>query len=116
MARHTVLSDSIQDLLADLVMWECLDKQEVNPKLILRTVSLPELSILAANIDTGEDYLEKFVVVQMIKVELMYRKGLLKGDWTFLRCGQKINLRYAMAPNQMVSSFHDVETVGWAMA
>lgn len=100
-------------------MWECLEG-EGDPKLILRQVSLPELSVLVVNIDHGEGRLvptlDKFVVVQMIKVEMMYRKGLVDGDWTFLRLGNKINLRYSLIPHKLTETFHEIEPVGWATA
>jgi hypothetical protein len=100
-----------QDLLMQLVTWECLNNLLVDPKLILRQISLGDLSILHTNVTVGDTAsIERFVVVKMIKVELLYRMGKLKGDWTYLRLGEKINLRYTMDEGDLVSQFHQVDS------
>lgn len=100
-----------------LVMWECLGATHVDPKATLRKLSLPELSSLIANIETELDDVERFAVVQMIRVERMYRQGLTEGDWTFTRNGNgHVNVRYSMQSEKLTKSFHSMQPTGWASA
>jgi hypothetical protein len=100
-----------EDLLMQLVTWECLDNQSVCPKLALRQLSLPALSVAYVNIENWDANIEsRFAVAKMVKVEMMYRMGKLVGDWTYLRLEKKINLRYTPAKGEAISGFHDVNS------
>jgi hypothetical protein len=115
-------SEEIESKLCDLVMWECMEATHVDPKFTLRTMELRDLSVLLKNVEEPDEFgrrsprIDEFVVIKMVKVEMMYRTGRLKGDWTFLRLGDRINLRYSMISNEVVNNFHQLESVGWASA
>jgi hypothetical protein len=88
------VSDNVQDVFSQLVAWECLGMPEVDPKILLRQVSLGDLSIVSSNIKSQGSALKEFVCCSMVGLEILYRTGMLVGDWSFTRDGEKVRLSY----------------------
>jgi hypothetical protein len=78
------VSGQAEELLARLVAWEMLGAEEQDPKVLLRQLSLSDLSLVQANINDCPETKE-FVSVQMVELELLYRRGFLVEDWTYQR-------------------------------
>ena len=88
------VSDGAEDLLAKLVAWELLGRDDFDPKDLLRKVPLPDLILVQTNINDQSDEVKEFVCVRMLEAELLFRSGFLTTDWSFYRCGTCVNICY----------------------
>lgn len=85
-----LVSEASVEILSELLAWE-LFENDVDPKILLRQVSLADLSVIAANIqDDPETYLP-FACTALINLELKYRKGEVR-DWNLVRDGQHVHI------------------------
>lgn len=85
------VSQEGEDVVVQLVAWETLGREE-DPKLLLRQVSLSDLSILHLLVQDEE--LKKFVFSRLVEVEMLYRVGKLESDWAVRRSGRCVRLSY----------------------
>jgi len=89
------VSSKAEDILTQLVAWELLGAEGVDPKHLLRSLSLQDLVIIQANINKQTDRMRKFITVQMVEIELLYRHGFILGDWAFKKDATCVHLKYA---------------------
>lgn len=87
------VSTEAEDGLIQMVAWEMLGRDDFDPKEILRKLSLPDLFIIQTNIMSTPET-RKFVSVQMVELEVQYRRGRLRGDWNYERKGKCIRLSF----------------------
>lgn len=88
------VSDETQNLFMKLVAWECFGAQEYDPKDLLREVPLSDLRTVSRNIKSQGAEMKNFACVSMVELELLYKTGLLAGDWHYTRRGDKVNITY----------------------
>jgi hypothetical protein len=89
-----LVSQGAEDVLVQLVAWELLGAEDVDPKRLLRTLPLPDLAIVQANINAQSDEVKQFVSVQMVELEMLYRRGFLSGDWSYKKESSCVHLNY----------------------
>lgn len=87
------VSAAAEDILMQLIAWEMWDAR-VDPKNLLRQVPLADLSIIQGNISRQEEGVKKFASVQMVELELLYRNGLLIGDWSYRKDNTCVSLNF----------------------
>jgi hypothetical protein len=87
------VSNEAELLLMQLVAWEMLGQEDVNPKVLLRQVSLADLSAVQRNINARPETKE-FVAVQMVELELLYRRGFLTEDWNYTRSDECVMIKF----------------------
>lgn len=87
------VSTEAEDLLVNLVAWEMLGRDDFDPKMLLRKLSLSDLFTIQTNI-LGTPETKKFVSVQMVELEVQYRRGKLQCDWSYERNGECVRLYY----------------------
>jgi hypothetical protein len=86
------VSEAGQHLLTQLVAWEFFDRQDLDPRVLLRQASLADLSVVQENIRRSGLDESKFVSATLVGLELHYRLGHLGGDWDFKREGKDVTL------------------------
>lgn len=90
---HTVVSAQAEEAIQLLVCWELLGAVDVDPKQVLREVSIWDLYIVKENIMlTGEG---DFLSTKLVELEVMYRDGLLREDWALSQEGEHVSIRYS---------------------
>jgi hypothetical protein len=89
------VSERTEELVTQLVAWELFGIEEVNPKNLLRQVSLADLTELRTNLGAHEQS-EESISALLVEVEVLYRHGHLVGDWEAIREGEKLTLKYSM--------------------
>jgi hypothetical protein len=89
-----LVSEGVQDVLTHLVAWECLGVTKFDPKILLRQIPLSDLSVISANIKKQGSALKEFVCVSMVGLEVLYKTGMLVGDWSYVRNDKKVSLTY----------------------
>lgn len=104
------ISESGEDLFTQLIAWEMLGRVDLDPQLLLRQVSLADLSVVAATIEERGDRLKDFVSTTLVGLELKYRRGALEGDWQVKREGQCVQLRYS--PRSLPSISTSARVIG----
>lgn len=88
------VSQAGEDVLMQLIAWEMFGRDDLDPKRLLRQLSLADLSLVQCNINESAREVKKFVSVQMVELELLYRRGFLVGDWTFERMDECVSLTF----------------------
>ena len=88
------VSDSSQELMMQLVAWECFGETEIDPKELLREVPLTDLQAVSRNIKDNGSHLQAFACVSMVELELLFKSGLLQGDWIYTRSGDRVSITY----------------------
>lgn len=84
------VSEGGVELFAQLVEWEMFDRKDVDPKSLLRGVSLGDLSIASKGLD-ARGGLGEFVTAQMVELEMLYRTGRIV-DWVVERNGKNVRI------------------------
>lgn len=88
------VSDGSQELLMKLVAWECFGDTGIDPKRLLRAVPLSDLKAVSRNIKSNGAHLQSFACISMVELELLFKSGLLQGDWIYIRNGEHVSLTY----------------------
>jgi hypothetical protein len=111
----TRVSEQTQDLFMHLVAWECFGATEIEPKLLLRQVPLADLKIVSANVKAQGTALRNFACVTMVELELLFKSGLLQGDWGYDRNGDRVSLQYepvSYPPQEVSTPLTDISSEG----
>lgn len=87
------VSEESQDLVAQLVAWEMLGREDLDAKVLVRQIPLADLSLIVANMEDGGI---KSTVLDLVTLELQYRLGQLDGDWNYERRGQNVSISVPM--------------------
>jgi hypothetical protein len=87
------VSGQAEELLVQLVAWEMLGAEEIDPKRLLRQLSLTDLSLVQANINDRPETKE-FVSAQMVEIEMLYRRGFLVEDWSYTRRHECVRIEF----------------------
>lgn len=87
-----------EDIMMQLVAWELLGVDDIDPKPLLRRLPDQDLFSILENIMAKPDVRE-FVSVQMVELEVMHRRGVLLEDWNYERDGQCVSLTFVVVPN-----------------
>jgi len=74
------VSEVAENLMFKLVAWEFLNRDDFDPKTLLRALPLADLKLIVGNMENMPNSRE-FLSTQMVKVEMLYRLGQLKEDW-----------------------------------
>lgn len=88
-----VVSGQAEELLVQLVAWEMLGAEEIDPKELLRKLSLADLSQVQSNINDRPETKE-FVSTQMVELEMLYRRGFLVEDWSYTRRHECVRIKF----------------------
>lgn len=82
-----------EDLMAQLVAWEMLGREDLDPHRILRSVLVEDLERVQRNLlGSFERARDRFVSCQLIEIELLWRRGMLREDWCILRSDGSVRL------------------------
>lgn len=87
-----IISEEGQDLISRLIMWEMLGQEDVDPKVLLRQMSLADLSILAENLSDEDAFAMGSASARLVLLEMHYRMGRLADDWDLQRDGKELTL------------------------
>ena len=90
------VSSGGEQLMVLLVAWEMLGRADLDPHAILRDVSTADLELVQTNICSAPET-RSFVSCELIEIELMYRRGLLMGDWSIRRSDDEVKLDFVVA-------------------
>lgn len=85
-----------EDLLFDLVSWEFMARTDIEPRSLLKQLDNQRLLTIVADIDWRCESVRQCVSLKMIHMEGMFRAQKLIGDWSYLRDGKNIILRYRL--------------------
>lgn len=88
----TIENEEAQLVLASLIEWEMLG-QEHDLKILLRSMSLADLSVVHANIQSIPGALERYVCARLVGLELQYRLGTIK-EWGYKRDGFTVDIHF----------------------
>lgn len=83
------VSEVGERLMFKLISWELLGREDFDPKALLRALPLADLDILVKNIGPEN---EGFLSTGMVKAEMLYRLGRIRGDWAVSRDGAQYTL------------------------
>lgn len=99
------VSESGEEVLVRLVEWEMFGRDDVEPKLLLKTLSLADLVAVSQNLDKMPDA-GHFVTPQMVSMELLLRRDLIV-SWDYVRDGDhvQISLQPKLAPTYIPLTF-----------
>jgi hypothetical protein len=86
------VSEQAEEVLSQLVAWEMLGREDIDPKPLLRQVPLADLSIVLANIGQGGFPFDTSVSLRLVYLEHAYRTGKLEGDYELERKGSDVTL------------------------
>ena len=90
------LNPQVEEVVTKLVAWEVFDRSDFDPKILLRSIPLPDLSILVSNIQSEKSPEEcQGAVISMIMLEHQYRLGHIV-DWTVEIEEGFCNIRYEL--------------------
>jgi hypothetical protein len=91
------VSNDGSDLMAQLVAWEMLGREDIDPHRLLRNVSERDLDIVRKNLRTSLNGTRtRFLCYELIELELFWRRGLLKGDWKVIRNGDNVKMEFVL--------------------
>lgn len=85
-----LVSENGGEVLVRLVEWEMFGREDVDPKRLLRSLSLADLATVSSNLDRMPDA-GAFVTPQMVSMELLQRQNLIAA-WGFTRDGDHVRL------------------------
>lgn len=86
--------EAAQEVFVKLVAWECFGESDLDPKELLREVPLPDLHTVSKNIKELGSHLKNFACVSMVELELLFKSGMLLGDWEYQKDGERVHLAY----------------------
>jgi hypothetical protein len=101
-----------QDVVRLLVAWELLGAEDIDPKQLLREMAIDDLFLVRENSLLAED--EDFLSIKMVGLEVMYRSGLLVGDWDVFQEGDLVTLSYTTVRQGHVLTTDAVRSGGLA--
>jgi hypothetical protein len=87
------VSEAGEELMVLLVAWEMLGRADLDPHQILREVDLEDLEAVHLNISI-DPKTRCFVCCEMVELEMLYRRGLLQGDWSMRRQDAEVQLNF----------------------
>jgi hypothetical protein len=90
-----VVSTGGEELMTLLVAWEMLGRDDLDPHKILRDVTEEDLETVRGNI-RGVPETKSFVSCELVELELMFRHGLLEGDWSLEREENEVRLNFVL--------------------
>lgn len=85
-----LVSENGEEILVRLVEWEMFGREDVDPKTLLRRLTLADLATVSANLDKMPDA-GRFVAPQMVSMELLQRQDLI-ASWDYTRDGDHVQL------------------------
>lgn len=101
-----MLDMETENTFAQLVSWELLGRDDVNPKVLLRSIPFAQLCVVAKSVaDQGRPPKDQFISEVMVFLEMDYRTGRLEGDWSYERsrdCVQLVFARKGSPPSSIV--------------
>lgn len=99
----------LDEVVLRLISWELLGDRKVCPKTFLREMSLSVLTDLESRLRS--DWRD-FLSPQMVRLEMRYRHGLLREDWTLEEIGSNAVLRYSPLMHGQVQTMLDIISIG----
>ena len=106
------VSERGEELFTQLVAWEMLGREDLDPQVLLRQVSFTDLCVAVASLKRDEERAEQFVSTLMVRLELQYRHGDLDGDWKVERDGSKVQLHYSPRGHMSVQASRNIVGIG----
>jgi len=84
-----------QGLMSKIIEWELVGADApVDPHRIMRDLSDSDLKSLWDNVKNVMPEMKTLVSYQVVELEMLYRQGLVDGDWLCIQEGSKVRLSY----------------------
>jgi hypothetical protein len=90
------VSTTGQYMMSKIIEWELLGAEApINPHRIMRDLSDRDLKSLWDNVQDVAPAMKTLVSYQVVELEMLYRQGLIDGDWKFVQEGSRVRLSYS---------------------
>ena len=90
------VSTTGQGLMSKIIEWELLGATDpIDPHRIMRDLTDRDVKSLWDNIKDVTPEMKTLVSYQVVELEMLYRQGLIDGDWRCSQEGSKVRLSYS---------------------